>query len=202
MNRQGWAQAFSMDRGWGMETIEISKDIRLTPLADADAGALFALTDANRERLRQWLPWVDAVRRVEDTRAWIRKTEMQASRNDGVRFAIRVDGAIAGVIGHHRIDWPNRQTSLGYWLGEEYQGRGLVTQACRSLLAHAFESARLNRVEILCAVGNRRSRAIPRRLGFHQEGVLREAAWLYDHFVDLVVYTMLASEWRRRSGMQ
>ena len=186
-----------------MESIEISKDIRLTPLADADAGALFALTDANRGHLRQWLPWVDAVRYVEDTRAFIRKSEMQASRNDGAGFAIRVDGAIAGVIGHHRIDWPNRSTSLGYWLGEKYQGRGLVTQACRSLLAPAFEAARLNRVEIRCAVGNRRSCAIPRRLGFRREGVLREAAWLYDHFVDLVVYGMLASEWRRRrSGMQ
>ena len=185
-----------------METIEISKDIRLTPLADADAGALFALTDANRGRLRQWLPWLDAVRRVEDTRAFIREAEMQASRNDGVRFAIRVEGAIAGVISHHGIDWLNRSTSLGYWLGEEYQGRGLVTRACRSLLAHAFEAARLNRLEIRCAVGNRRSCAVPRRLDFRREGVLREAAWLYDHFVDLVVYGMLASDWRRRSGMQ
>ena len=191
-----------MDHGWRMETIEISKDIRLTPLVDADAGALFALTDANRGRLRQWLPWLDRVRCVEDTRAWIRTTEMQASRNDGARFAIRVGGHIAGVIGHHRIDWPNRQTSLGYWLGEEYQGRGLVTKACRSLLVHAFDAARLNRVEIRCAVGNRRSCAIPRRLGFRREGVLREAEWLYDHFVDLVVYGMIASDWRRRSGTQ
>ena len=186
-----------------METIEISKDIRLTLLADADAGALFALTDANRGHLRQWQPWVDAVRCVEDTRAFIRKSEMQASRNDGAWFAIRFAGAIAGLIGHPQIDWPNRSTSLAYWLGEEYQGRGLVTQACRSLLTHAFEAARLNRVEIRCAVGNRRSCAVPRRLGFRREGVLREAAWLYDHSVDLVVYGMLASEWRRsRSGMQ
>ncbi len=180
-----------------MLTIAISQGIRLTPLDVADAAALFALTDANRGHLRAWLPWLDGVRGVEDTRAFIRTAEMQASRNDGAQFAVRVDGAIAGVIGHHRIDWRNRHTWLGYWLGEAYQGRGLVTAACWSLVAHAFDAARLNRVEIRCAVGNRRSCAIPQRLGFREEGVLREAEWLYDHFVDHVVYGMLASDWRR-----
>ncbi|MDE0101766.1 MAG: GNAT family protein [Bryobacterales bacterium] len=180
-----------------MQSIEVSAGIRLTPLDVADADALFDLTDANRRHLRIWLPWVDAARCAEDTRAWIRTSKMQASRNEGVQFAVRVDSAIAGVIGHHRIDWPNRCASLGYWLGEAYQGRGLATAACRSLVAHAFDVLQLNRVEIRCAVGNRRSCAIPRRLDFREEGVLREAQWLYDHFVDHVVYGMLASDWRR-----
>ena len=183
-----------------MQTITISAGFRLTPLDLDDAADLFALTDANRGHLRAWLPWVDGVRRVEDTRSFIRTVEKQASRNDGAQFAVRVDGAIAGVIGHHRIDWRNRHTSLGYWLGSAYEGRGLVTTACRSLVAHAFDAARLNRVEIRCAAGNRRSCAVPQRLGFREEGVLREAEWLYDHFVDHVVYGMLASDWRRAGG--
>ena len=190
------------NRARRMQTIAISADVRLTPLDLEDAADLFALTDANRAHLRAWLPWLDGVRRVEDTRAFLRTAERQAARNDGAQFAVRVDGAIAGVIGHHRIDWRNRHTSLGYWVGEAYQGRGLVTAACRSLLAHAFDAARLNRVEIRCAVGNRRSRAIPRRLGFREEGLVREAEWLYDHFVDHVVYGMLASDWRRAGGVR
>lgn len=70
-----------------------------------------------------------------------------------------------------------------------------MTNACRAVLTYAFHKLQLNRMAILCATGNARSRAIPERLGFIQEGIRREGEWLYDHFVDLVVYSMLAREW-------
>ena len=179
-----------------MLTIPVTDRCRLVPLELADADELFALTDANRGYLRQWLPWLDSVRRVDDTRTFIRAAQAQAARNDGVQLAMRVDGCIAGVVGHHQIDWRNRITSLGYWIGEAYQGRGLTTAACRVLITRAFDAARLNRVEIRCASGNHRSRAIPVRLGLREEGLLRDAEWLYEHFVDHVVYAALASEWQ------
>ena len=179
-----------------MLTIPVTDRCRLVPLDLADADELFALTDANRGYLRQWLPWLDSVRRVDDTRTFIRAAQAQAARNDGVQLALRVDGCIAGVVGHHQIDWRNRITSLGYWIGEAYQGRGLTTAACRVLITRAFDAARLNRVEIRCASGNHRSRAIPVRLGLREEGRLRDAEWLYEHFVDHVVYAALAREWQ------
>lgn len=183
-----------------MQTIPVSEQFSLAPLELDHAGELFALTDANRLYLRTWLPWLDSIRRVEDTRAFIRAAQAQASQNNGAQLAIKIDGSIAGIVGHHQIDWRNRLTSIGYWVGEAYQGRGLVTTACRALIAHAFDDARLNRVEIRCAVGNRRSRAIPHRLGFRQEGILRDAEWLYDHFVDHVVYATLVTDWRAASA--
>ena len=179
-----------------MLTIPVTDRCRLVPLELADADELFALTDANRGYLRQWLPWLDSVRRVDDTRTFIRAAQAQAARNDGVQLVLRVDGCIAGVVGHHQIDWRNRITSLGYWIGEAYQGRGLTTAACRVLITRAFDAARLNRVEIRCASGNHRSRAIPVRLGLREEGLLRDAEWLYEHFVDHVVYATLAREWQ------
>ena len=71
-----------------------------------------------------------------------------------------------------------------------------MTTACRAYVDHAFTRLDVHRVEIRCAVENRRSRAIPERLGFRLEGTLRDAEWLYDHFVDSVVYGMLADEWK------
>ncbi|HEX8685562.1 MAG TPA: GNAT family protein, partial [Pyrinomonadaceae bacterium] len=107
-------------------------------------------------------------------------------------------GRVAGSIGYNNIDWANRKTDIGYWLGAAYQGRGLMTRSCRALVGHAFGELRLNRVEIYCAVANVRSRRIPERLGFAQEGTHRQAEWVHDHFKDLVSYSMLAAEWKEK----
>lgn len=72
-----------------------------------------------------------------------------------------------------------------------------MTKACKACIDYAFNELKLHRLEIRCAVENERSRAIPERLGFTNEGTIREAEWLYDHFVDHVVYGMLEREWKR-----
>ena len=184
-----------------MQSIPVSEQFVLTPLEFRDADELFALTDLSRMYLRQWLPWLDNIVRIEDTRAFIRSAQAQASQNNGTQLAIRHHGYIVGIVGHHQIDWRNRLTSLGYWIGQGYQGRGLVTDATRALVTHAFRDARLNRVEIRCAENNHKSRAIPQRLGFREEGLLHDAEWLYDHFVDHVVYGMLATDWPQSSSV-
>ena len=178
-----------------MQTITVSDQLRLAPLELSDADELFSLTETNRSGLRKWLPWLDTIRRVDDTRAFIRAGQLQSRRNNGAQLAIKSGGRIAGIVGHHRIDWRNRLTTLGYWLGSKYQGQGLVTASCGALIEHAFNDLRLNRIEIRCAVDNQKSRAIPVRLCFKEEGLFRDAEWLYDHFVDHVVYAMLVKEW-------
>jgi ribosomal-protein-serine acetyltransferase len=173
---------------------KLSENTEVRLLEERHAQELTDLTDRNREHLRKWLPWVDTNRTVEDRKNFIRGALKQFAQNKGFVAGIWHDGRLAGVIGYDPIDWENRTTALGYWLGEEFQGNGLVTAACRALVDHAFLELKLNRVSIACATENKRSCAIPERLGFRREGVQRQAEWLYDHFVDQVVYAILASE--------
>lgn len=177
-----------------MPTFAISEDLSLATLEPRHAEDLFRLTDRNRTYLRRWLPWLDGIRLVEDTRGFIRATQAQTRENNGLQAVILSRGQVVGVVGHHQVDWRNRASALGYWVGEEFQGQGLVTAACRRLIAHSFEILGLHRLEIRCAVENRRSRAIPERLGFRLEGRFRDAEWLYDHWVDHVVYAKLATD--------
>jgi ribosomal-protein-serine acetyltransferase len=88
--------------------------------------------------------------------------------------------------------------SIGYWLAAPWQGKGIMTTACAALIDHAFKELKLHRVEIRCATGNARSRAIPERLGFVKEGVIRQGEWVNDRFLDLAVYGMLATDWAAR----
>lgn len=179
-----------------MLTHALKTDSQLRLLEETDAFELFALTDRNRVRLRQWLPFVDAAQSPDDSLAFIRMARKQLADNQGTHYGIFDQGKLAGVIGYHYIDWHNRFTSIGYWLGEQYQGKGLVTTAVRSLLDNAFHRWKLNRVEIRVATENLKSQAVPERLGFVKEGVLRQHEWLHDHFVDHISYSMLASEWK------
>lgn len=70
-----------------------------------------------------------------------------------------------------------------------------MTRVTQALIDHAFTDLDFNRVEIRAAFENTKSRSIPERLGFKQEGQIRQAEWLYDHYVDHVIYGMLASDW-------
>lgn len=176
----------------------IDDEVSLVLLEEHHAAELFAMIDANRAYLRRWLPWLDANTAPGHTAAFIRASLRQLGERDGMACGISVRGRLAGVIGLHRIDWPNRRTSLGYWIAEADEGKGYVTRAAAEVLEYVFEELGLNHVEIACAPGNTRSCAIPERLGFVREGVLRQREWLYDRFVDHVVYGLTAAEWSAR----
>lgn len=176
-------------------TIEPGLELRLLELRHAED--LFRLTDRSRNSLRQWLPWLDGIQEVEDTVRFIESTKKQYTANNGFQAGIWYDGELAGVIGFHALSWFNRSVSIGYWLDEFYRGQGIMTKACCAMVDHAFMDLHLNRVEIRAAVGNTLSRAIPERLGFVQEGIIRDAEWLYDHYVDHVIYSMLTKDWKR-----
>ena len=168
---------------------------KLELLNQSHAEELFELIDSNREYLRNWLPWLDNNRYLQNTIDFIGISQIQYERNETQQYAISYKDELCGVVGFHRIDWLNRSTSIGYWLGERYQGKGLITRACSTVLDYSFGRMGLNRIEIRCATENLKSRAIPQRLGFKEEGLIRQAEWLYDHYVDHVVYGMLESQW-------
>ena len=165
-------------------------------LALQDAKQLYTLTDQSRESLKEWLPFIDHNKSWTDTEVFIKSTMVQFSNNNGFQAGIWYEGNIAGVIGFHKIDWNNKSTSIGYWLGKGYEGSGIMTESVKAFVNHALVDLKLNRVEIRAAVENKKSRAIPERLSFVEEGRIRQAEWLYDHFVDHIVYGMLAEDWK------
>jgi ribosomal-protein-serine acetyltransferase len=163
----------------------------LRPLTEDDVGPMFALVDANRAYLRRWLPWVDGASTVESIRGFMRGVQAQAAEGKSLELTIEHDGALAGMCGFRSLDRVNRAGEIGYWLREDRGGCGIMSACCRALVRHGFETLALNRISLAAAVENTRSRRVAERLGFRMEGVLREAEWLYDHFVDHAVYSLL-----------
>jgi ribosomal-protein-serine acetyltransferase len=180
-----------------MFTYKIDEKISLKLVELRDAEKVFKLTDNSREYLREWLPWLDKTTRVEDTRDFISTSLKNYAKNRSMTTFILYKGEIVGTAGYNEIDWSNKIVNIGYWLGEGYQGHGIMTKVARTLTEYAFSELKLNRVVIRAAVENKKSRAIPERLGFVNEGRIRQNEWLYDHYVDHIVYGMLAEDWNK-----
>ncbi len=170
--------------------------LRLRLLREDEAPDLFALTERNRVWLRAWLPWLDNNTTVAHSLAFIQTNRRDYATGARLACGLFFKGQLIGMAGPHVIDHANRACQIGYWLDHAHTGRGLMTSAVRALVAHAFTAMNLNRVEIRAASGNHASQAVCERLGFIREGVIRDAEWLYDHYVDLTVNGLLFREWQ------
>lgn len=116
--------------------------------------------------------------------------------NTGFSLGIWYKGELAGSVGYHYFAWNTRRTEIGFWLGQDFGGKGIMTRSVRKLIEYGFNDLNLNRIEIRCAPGNSKSRRIPERLGFIKEGILRQVSTIHDGIlVDMVVYGLLKDEW-------
>jgi ribosomal-protein-serine acetyltransferase len=175
-------------------TLPVKENLELRTLEPSDAGTFFELIRKNDAHLREWLGWLDDDKSVEDTEKYIIESNKRFANKEGLDLGIFYEGKQIGGIGLFPWDTANKKTSIAYWLGEEFQGKGIMADALKTVIEYAFKEMGLNRIEVTCAVGNTKSSAIPKKLGFTFEGVARQGEWLYDHFVDLEVYSLLAKE--------
>lgn len=177
-----------------MFRFKVDEEIELKWLDPTDAKVIFRLTDQSRSYLREWLPWVDATKTLQDTERYIEGTMQGFANRKSLTTAIIFKGEIVGVAGFNAFDWKNQIAYIGYWLAEDYQGNGIMTRVTEALTTYAIKELSINRVEIRAATNNTKSRSVAEKLGFTYEGTLRQAEWLYDHFVDHAIYSKLSDE--------
>jgi ribosomal-protein-serine acetyltransferase len=178
-----------------MPQFDLGDGLELKTLELEHSEALYEAVDSCRAYLRKWLPWVDSTRSPRDSVIFIESSRRQEEAENGFQLGIWQNGLLVGCIGFHALNKSNRRTSLGYWLREDAQGRGIARRSVAKLVDHAFEEFKMHRLEIRCGVENVKSRAIPEKLGFKFEGVARDCEWIYDRFIDHAVYAVLAPEW-------
>lgn len=177
---------------------KVDEDVSLRLIDLNDAERVFELTDTSRSSLKEWLPWLDFTKSAADTKEFIRGCLKGYADSKSLTTVILFKGEIVGIAGFNSIYSSNKTAAIGYWLGEGYQGNGIMTKVAKALTDYAFDHLNLNKVEIRAAVENKKSRSIPERLGFVHEGTIRQAEWLYDHYVDHAVYGILANEWEKK----
>ena len=116
----------------------------------------------------------------------------------GFQAIIIYKGNFVGVIGYQSINWSRKSTTIGYWIGEQFQGKGIMSKALELFINYAFNDLGLNKIEIKVAEENLRSRKLPEKYGFKEEGIIRDAEWLNERYVNHVMYGLLKGEWHRQ----
>jgi ribosomal-protein-serine acetyltransferase len=184
-----------------MFSFPLADDAILIPRTAAIIDAYHELLAANQERLARWEPWAAKPPVREETlsfleangRSWLDGSELP------VAIAVKQDGQwhLAGALSLS-VNRYTRSGEIGYWIGGDYEGRGLVTRAAAAVLDQAFGPLGLDRVSLHTDPANERSRAVARRLGFVEEARLRQATAFPNERRDEVVYGLMADEWRHR----
>lgn len=175
--------------------IKIDQNIWLELTAARHAEGLLEAINSSREQLAEFLPWVPNMQSVDDLATYIDKCEQLYEQGLEVSFVIMADDIPVGRIGLHYLNGLNQNAAIGYWLVESAQGQGIMIRSCKALIDYGFNNLKLHRIEIKAATLNFKSQAIPVKLGFHREGILRQAEKVNGKFIDLVLYSMLQPEW-------
>jgi len=176
---------------------QIDDNIKLSLPDIHRADEIAALVGENLERLRPWMPWAVDEYSAEHAKDFIQRTLKEFAENGRFNVMIEVNEHLAGSLGFHDLDTVNRSAAIGYWIGKEFEGRGIVSRCCRVLIDYLFDTMKLNRVQINCNVENIRSRAVPERLGFKLEGIHRQVEYHNEKYGDWAVYAMLKDEWNK-----
>lgn len=176
-------------------SIQVDENIRLEITSSKFATQLFDVINHNRRHLSEFLPWVENMQSEKNVRQYLEYSEGLICEKKEVSFIIFLDEKAVGRIGIHHINLPNKTGAIGYWLSKSAEGKGIITRSCIALINYGFRELDLHRIEIKAAVTNVKSQAIPEKLHFKKEGILREAEFVNNKFRDLFIYSMLKDEW-------
>lgn len=176
--------------------MKLDEEIELRPYVETDAEELFAAVRENYEHLRPFLHWVTSDYSLENAKQFIEQSQKAAAEKLREGYGIFYQNKLIGSVGFINFSWDSRRTEIGYWIAKKSEGKGIITRACKALINYAFNELDMNRIEIRCATENVRSRAVPERLGFQLEGVLRQTIWRRTRFYDIAIYGLLKEDWR------
>lgn len=162
-----------------------------------NADKIFSSIDKDRKHLSEWLSWVEDTKSSKDTRENLEKRIEEFNAGTAASFYVKYNDTFVASVGFISIDKENQKGEIGYWLLSEYQGKGVMTKSVEACINYGFSELNLNKIIIQCSGKNSKSAGIPKRLGFTQEGYLRQDRLESGKFKDTLIFGLLKEEWNK-----
>ncbi|QYR19647.1 GNAT family N-acetyltransferase [Paenibacillus sp. sptzw28] len=140
-----------------------------------DGKVVFESIQASINELKDWLPFARYEQNEQKVEENIRESHIQFLKREDLRLLIfnKETNEFVGSSGLHRINWAIPKFEIGYWIDSRVSGKGLMTEGVQGITDFAFRELNARRIEIRCDSLNYRSKAIPERLGYRLEGILK-----------------------------
>ncbi len=181
----------------------MEKEIRLTdgvvllrPYGSGDVERPYQAVRESIAELSVWMPWCHADYSIEESRAWVESRAEAWEKGTEYDFVITDarDGSFLGGCGLNCIDYKNRIANLGYWVRTGRTKRGVASAAVRLLVQFGLGKLKLNRIEIMVAVGNKTSQRVAEKVGARREGILRNRIVVRDRVYDAVMFSLIPED--------
>jgi len=170
--------------------------LRLRVCRNEDADAVFDAEAESYDRLCPWFWWCHPRHSREQCRSWARGRADAWRADEEYSFLIldSETGRVFGCAWLNAIDRTAMRASLGYWVRSSSTGKGIATEAARLVARWGFDALKLQRIELVLAVGNKESERVAHKLGAIREGVARRRLRVNDKNQDAFVYSILPGE--------
>ncbi|QEO15346.1 GNAT family N-acetyltransferase [Agromyces intestinalis] len=170
-------------------------EVVLRPVRARDARALEQVLLDNRAWLRQWEATYPGGGSIIDTRASIRNLLAHARAGSALPFLIEHEGRLAGQLNVSSITHGSLSSaSIGYWVSQEFAGRGITPTAVALATDYCFSVLRLHRMEICIRPENGPSLRVVEKLGFRYEGLRRRFIHINGDWRDHFAFALVAEE--------
>jgi len=178
-------------------SLQVQKKLSLVSPKIDQANEFYKLIDKNRDYLDKYISFADNKDTPNQVKLFLREIANFNIGGQKFNLLIQCDGQIIGLIGFHKIDRVHARAEIGYWLGEDYQGRKIMQNVIPKFLHYGFEALAINKVELLTLTSHKRNIRLVEKIGFKKEGVLKEQYFMHGAFQDAIAYGMLKSEFLR-----
>lgn len=165
--------------------------LTLREITEEDAGDLF-INFSNAEVMKHY--GSEPLENIEEARGLIHSFHIGFYENKAIRWGIQLknENSLIGTVGFHAVSSKHRRAEIGYEMNPTYWGQGLATEAIGKAVEYGFNEMKLNRIGAIVFLDNRNSNELLLKLGFKNEGILRDYMVQAGVYYDTNVYSLLA----------
>ena len=172
----------------------IDEELSIALVEESFATHYADYSQSQNEYLSQWLAWPPHCKTEQDFRIFIQRSLHDYAEGKSMTCAIVYQGKIVGNCSFNTIDHNTKKVTIGYWLSQTQQGKGIVTRVVQKLIDIAFNELDMEKIEISAATENMSSRKVCERLHFTLEGIITCNENLNGRIVDHAIYGLHRSK--------